>query len=516
MSALQALAQSIAARGTPRVFGIPGSGPSLTLIDALDKAGIPFITTHFEGSAAVMAGVTGYLSGQAGAAVCIKGPGLANMAPGLAFCSLEGFPMVALAEAYTPDTPSGKAHKRLDHGGLVAAVSKGHRFLSKSGPDYGALADWAEADKAGAVLLNIAAEAIDRDDPLPSMVEADTGIGEILSRLGQSQRPVLIAGTLAIRQKWTEHLNGLSIPIFTTAAAKGAVDETLAHAAGVYTGAGLDRVCEKTVLPQADLIIGLGLRSSEVLVSGNLPCAAVNIDPLGNAETPGFEFDSVAGTQEIGALFDALKDASWGLGDIAATHQALRTRLLEQAFLPAQVFETLAARFDGQARLTVDTGYFCTIAEHAWQARTPGDFLGAGQSRYMGAGLPMAIAAALHDPNKPVIAALGDGGIGMYAAEAKLAVRHKLPLLIVLLSDGGFGSVRTRAINNGLTQQPLLIPHPSWLQAFDGLGIPGASVKSEPEFEKALADWNPASGPCYIEAAFDPDAYQDMVSGVRA
>ena len=81
---LQKLAEQIASRNTRFVFGIPGSGPSLDLIDALEKHGVGFHLTHFEGSAALMAGAVGKLSGKSGVAVSIKGPGLTNMLPGLA------------------------------------------------------------------------------------------------------------------------------------------------------------------------------------------------------------------------------------------------------------------------------------------------------------------------------------------------------------------------------------------------------------------------------------------------
>ena len=114
MKHLEALAHQMAARNVSHVFGIPGSGPSLFLLDALEKRGIRFHLTHFEGSAALMAGAIGKLSGRSGVAISIKGPGLANMLPGLAACSLDAFPVVSIAEAYLPDTPLENAHKRIE------------------------------------------------------------------------------------------------------------------------------------------------------------------------------------------------------------------------------------------------------------------------------------------------------------------------------------------------------------------------------------------------------------------
>ena len=138
----------------------------------------------------------------------------------------------------------------------------------------------------------------------------------------------------------------------------------------------------------------------------------------------------------------------------------------------------------------------------------------AGQGRTMGTSIPMAIAAALYD-RLATVAVVGDGGIGMHVAELKLAVAERLPLLVLLISDGGFGSVRSRALADGLTQAPLLIAEPSWLAVLEGLGLPGTRAESETALADALADWDPASGPAYIEFPCDPEAYQAMVEGLR-
>jgi acetolactate synthase-1/2/3 large subunit len=133
----------------------------------------------------------------------------------------------------------------------------------------------------------------------------------------------------------------------------------------------------------------------------------------------------------------------------------------------------------------------------------------------MGTGLPMAIGAALHDPSVPTVMVAGDGGIAMYLAEVKLAVQHKLPLLIVLMTDNAFGSVRTRAIKDGLTQKPLIMDGKSWVPVFEALGIPGTRAENADAVTEALSDWMPSSGPAFIEIPFEPDAYEAMIDSIR-
>jgi acetolactate synthase-1/2/3 large subunit len=523
MSALYALAEDIAGRGVPHIFGIPGSGPSLTLLDALEKRGVPFYLTHFEGTAALMAGTVGRLSGRAGAAISIKGPGLANMVPGLAACRLETLPVVSISEAYLPGTSPSKAHKRMDHDGLVLSVAKGRRFLSKKGPRFSDLANWAEAEVPGPVHLDVAESAIENDAPIPDVPQHQHGgvhgsaCQELFDLVAAADRSVLIAGTLSLRKKLSSHLNQLSVPVFSVAAAKGVIDETLSHAAGVYTGTGLELTPEFSILRQADLVIGIGLRHNEVLAVKPFPCKAISLDPLGHTLCRGFHFDHVFdGTlEEIEAVFTALGDKRWGMEGLSRCFEKMRKKMLAGQFMPASAFQVIEQHLQHRARLVLDTGNFCTIGEHIWRVPKPEWYLASGQARYMGVGLPMALGAAIYDPGIPTVAFLGDGGIGMFIADIKMAVKHHLPLTVVLMSDGYFGSIRMRSIKDGLTEVPTTIYQPSWVKAVECFGVHAARAKDEAEIETVLKSWNPSLGPLFIEIPFDPESYQHMVANIR-
>ena len=133
----------------------------------------------------------------------------------------------------------------------------------------------------------------------------------------------------------------------------------------------------------------------------------------------------------------------------------------------------------------------------------------------MGTGLPMAIAAAIHDPSVPTVAFAGDGGIGPFIAEPKIAVERRLPLLFCLLTDGRFASIRGRSLQDGLTEKPLTPALPSWLGAMEGFGMPVFSASNEVSATDALSAWNPTEGPAYLEVSFETDPYQAMVNDSR-
>lgn len=505
MSLPREVADAIAATGVSRVFGIPGGGPSLELVDELERRGVPFHTTAFEGSAAIMAGLTGRLTQRAGVALAIKGPGFGNLLAGMATCRFESWPLVAISEAFAPDAPASRAHKRLAHDVAVHGIAKAFGRCSNGG--FARACTIAEAETPGAVALDL----VEGDPPVEVELVPPVGSGNALGLLEKAKRPVVIVGTLAIRLGLSSRLAELAIPVFTTAAAKGALDERLEHAAGVYTGVGLSLSPEVSVLPEADLVVGIGLRSTELLGHPALPI--LNLDPLGAAALPGIGATELT-LGDLDQLIAQLGTFRWGCDIVGSSLTHMRSALNEGPFLVAGALSAAAATLP-DARLVVDTGFFCTIAEHVWTATGVDDFLGSGAARSMGVGLPMAVAAALHDRGRPTICAVGDGGLPMFLAEFAIAVRERLPLAILHMNDGGFGSIRPRARSGGLTLSPLAALIASWAPIFDGFDVPVRRVRQAEELRAALDDWRPEGGPIFVECSFDPAAYERMSEELR-
>jgi acetolactate synthase-1/2/3 large subunit len=514
MSEIEKLADEMASAGTTHVFGITGSGASLLLCDRLERRGVEIVRTMFEGSAGIMAGTAGRLTGRPSAAVTIKGPGLANLIPGLAVSAFESFPMVALCEAYPPGSPPSKAHKRLDHATMTRPVVKSACPLTERGPGFADMWRVAQDEVPGPVLLDLAGPIPDWSEPLPVRI-APPGNAAVIDRIAAAKRPVVIAGSLAVRLGWAEALSKLRIPVFTTASAKGAVDEQLPHAAGIFTAVGLQLTPEASLIEAADLVVGLGLRPAELLATKPFVCPAVNIEAVAEiAGCEAFQFCAVTSVDAAGQVFAELGEKSWGIDEVMHCRSRLEHALLE-GFLPGRAFRAIEDRFDRRARIVMDTGYFCTIGEHAIRAARSDLCLMSAQGRYMGTGLPMALAAAMCAPAEPTIAVVGDGGIGMYVGELRIAVERKLPLLVVLMSDGRFGSIATRAIKDKLSATSFTPADPSWLKVVDGFGVPVRRAASDEQLRDALQAWRPEDGPGYIEIAFDPDPYERMVAGIR-
>ena len=286
---LSFVSEEILSRRIKHVFGIPGGGTSLELLDKLITGNVNFHATHFEGSAAIMGGVVGKLSGVAGVAVSIKGPGFANMLSGLSFCSLECLPIVGIVEAYGVDAPISAAHKRMSHKELSMGVVKDRFDLTETGTGVSHAFSLATVEIPGPVLLELAETANSSTMCGQSNSIVSTPTEDLSSYIDASRSPIIIAGSLCVRENLSKQLETLNIPVFSTVSAKGVVNELMSHSAGIFTGVGLELTPEFELISKADLVIGIGLRNTEVLAATPFDCPSINFDKTRNKTTLGFE-----------------------------------------------------------------------------------------------------------------------------------------------------------------------------------------------------------------------------------
>ena len=128
----------------------------------------------------------------------------------------------------------------------------------------------------------------------------------------------------------------------------------------------------------------------------------------------GFKFDYILGgkKERWRTIFSALEEKAWGVDEVQGCLKKLRDEKLSHSFLPAKAFHVVERHFQHHCRLVLATGNFCTIGEHVWRVPKPEWYLAAGQGRYMGTGLPLALGGSLYDQDVPTVAFLGDGGVG--------------------------------------------------------------------------------------------------------
>ncbi|MBF8287407.1 MAG: hypothetical protein HW381_515, partial [Candidatus Rokubacteria bacterium] len=260
--------------GVQRIFGVPGGGSNLELLEAARAQGLPFVLCHQESAACIMAAVTGELGGAPGAVLSTLGPGVSASATGLAHAFLDRSPLIYLSDRHPGATLGFATHQAFDHAAVLGPVVKASLAVTaeSAGHWIAHAAQLAMKEPRGPVHLDLPADVAGRPAvpfatmatpaPLPQPAAAD--LDHAAAMIRQAKRPVVLVG-LQCRPadaKWLRAFaEALPAPVLTTYKAKGALPDPHPLAMGVFTGGAL----EEPVVGRADLIIAFGLDTVELI-----------------------------------------------------------------------------------------------------------------------------------------------------------------------------------------------------------------------------------------------------------
>src|ERR1700752_616572 len=115
--------ETLEARGVTHVFGVPGAKID-KVFDRLRDSNIKTVVCRHEQNAAFIAGGIGRMTGEAGVALVTSGPGVSNLATGLATANTEGDPVVARGGAVPTSESLKQVHQGLDGVSVCRPVTK--------------------------------------------------------------------------------------------------------------------------------------------------------------------------------------------------------------------------------------------------------------------------------------------------------------------------------------------------------------------------------------------------------
>src|SRR5207245_1038321 len=278
--------------------------------------------------------------------------------------------------------------------------------------------------------------------------------------LSNATRPVVLAGSGAFFSGAGEALRAFvertGIPVTTTSAARGLVDDDHPRCAGGLIHGGI-------ALASADVALVLGSRFNANLVYGGPPLFSpgekvvqVDVRPehLGGLRRP-----DVGLVGDVQATLDALTEA-WTAPEDA--HDAWAEQAQHAAAMSWESWDLQCDRPSEGVHpgwLAREVARFaeehtpCTFVSDGgdsvvWgiafsKAHRPGTnlFIGSAMGT-LGIGLPFAVAARAARPDEPVFLFTGEGAFGLSAIELDTAARHRLPVVAVVVNNGGWGDVR--------------------------------------------------------------------------
>jgi acetolactate synthase I/II/III large subunit len=537
----EAVAAALRAAGVPRLYGVPGGGSSLDLVEAAAAEGIPFVLARQETAAVIMAATEAELAHRPVAALVTRGPGVGNAANGMAQASLDRAPVLLLADGFTGAERAFANHQFFDHAGMLAPVTKGAARAVEPGGAPGVMAAsllaTAMAAPRGPVLLELSGAAARAPAALPGPValapppEARLAEGPALDAaralLGAARRPVIVAGLEATEPAACAALRDLAArlgcPVLVTYKAKGVLPDADPLFAGVFTGG----AAEAPVMAEADLILLAGADPVEFIPQPWRYAAPV-LD-LGTAPRP-LHYATPAA-----ALYGPLAPALAALGGEASAWEGVTIARHREAWLAAlangptlpggnrglspQAVVALAAascREAGRApRVAVDAGAHMFPCTTFWPAERPGDLLISNGLATMGFALPAGIAAALHDPARGALAFTGDGGLLMALGELATAVVLGVKLAIVVFNDATLSLIDIKKGGRDLPGGALAWPEADFAGIMQSLGGIGLRATDEAGYRDALAAALAAPGPALVDVRVDPGSYPAQIKALR-
>ena len=530
------IAAALARHGVRRMFGVPGGGSSLDLIEAAADLGIEFVLTRNESAALMMAAATAELSGTPGVAITTKGPGTANGTNGFAYAAIDRAPLVLLTDGFTAAETAFVTHQVFDQQALLAPLAKGAGRLEgeDAADEFEALLKLALTPPFGPVLVELTSEAaknVVRAVAVPAPTHASAAdptpgpLDAARSLLVTARRPVLILGlesrSAVIATAVRRLAESLACPVLVTYKAMGVMPDAHPQFIGGFTSG----VAEYETVSRADLILLVGFDPVELLRQRWRYSAPV-IDIAAVRHAVHYVEPAVALhgaiAKAIEALTDGARPGDWTGDELSQLKRGMRAALRYEShgpgLSPQQVVEiaaAAAAQLPALPRITVDAGAHMFSAMAFWPSAAPFDALISNGLATMAFALPAAIASALQQPERIAIAFTGDGGLFMCLAELSTAVETGARVVTIVFNDGALSLIDIKQQQRRLPTRGVRWQRPDFAAVMRGLGGRGYRVEDEAGYRDALAAAFSGAGPVLIDVVIDPTGYTDQLKALR-
>ena len=547
------LAAALRRHGVSTLFTLPG-GHILLLLDACPAEGIRVIDTRHEGAATLAAEGWALATCQTGVAAVTAGPGFANGLIGLLDAGSWSVPLLMIAGRTGTNHQGRGAVMDVDQRGIAAPAAKWAATCLLSGriPNYAAEAlHRARSGCPGAVYLEVPWDVM-REEPAPLDVRPDghaaeparpaappDAVGAALAALRAAQRPLIVAGSGAFWSGAGDEIASFAekaqIPVITASAARGVVADSHPWSLGSLVHGGL-------AIPSSDCVLLLGSAFNANVMYGNAPLFGadqtiiqVDIAPerIGGNRTPqiGIAGDVRSFVHDLGgAWHDGSGERRVWL-DTARGYARSSLDFWDQqidshsggVLHPGAVAREVAAfareRFGGDVTFVADGGDALAWALAYFYAERPGRLLTTTTALgSLGVGMPFALAAKAARPREPVLLFVGDGSFGLTAMEVDTAVRHDLPVIVVVSNNSGWGDVRHEQdhfFGAGHRVASELLPT-RYDRLGEALGARGEHVEGFDELRPALQR-AVESGRCtVIDVATDPAVLSELLKMVAS
>ncbi|MEO0400926.1 MAG: thiamine pyrophosphate-binding protein [Pseudomonadota bacterium] len=539
--AADVLAARLYDAGCRHAFGMPG-GEVLTLVDALERAGIQFILCKHENAAAFMAEGAWHRTGAPGILVATVGPGALNGVNAVANAHQDRVPLIVLAGCVDADEVQTYTHQVLDQTAVFRPITKA-TFTLNIGAAH-VIADKAVGialeGRPGPVFIDVpitvAVTAVTPEIPsrravAAPVIPAARALDTMRAHLAGADRPILIVGVDALNQGFDtrrtdiadtlrQFVETYNVPVITTYKAKGVLPEDHPLSLG---GAGLSPKADKVLLPmvqRADLIIGLGYDPIEMRTGWRdfyFPGIQTMIDITAEPNHHYMHQATANVIGDCGATLTAMADgvpprATWTSGEIEAAKADLAEAFpSDDAWGPAAVIDTCRTTLPRDTLASADSGAHRILLSQMWECYAPRDLMQSSALCTMGCAIPLAMGAQVVEPDRTVVSFSGDAGFLMVAGELSTAAELGLRTIFVVFVDASLALIELKQRQRQLTNAGVDFAKHDFAAIGRAFGGAGHTVTSRTELNAALTSAQSADTFTVIAAVIERGAYDGRI-----
>ena len=542
LTGADAVVEMLKAHGVEVIFGLCGD-TSLPLYDALGRLGsIRHVLTRDERHAAYMADGYARLSGKVGVCEGPSGGGATYILPGLVEANESSIPILAINTDVSVSSRGKYTLTELDQRTLMKPLTKWNAVLDRSADIPRTFRKAFEAMTSGrpgaahiALPFDVQNGPVERADVWadPTMgvfpsrrVAPDASMVELASRLlRKAKNPLFICGGGVVLSGAEGELLALAetlgAPVATTISGKGSIDERSPSAVGVV-GSNGGTPETRAVVDAADVVVFVGCRAGSVTTerwrhpaAGKARIIHIDVDPA----VPGTNYqvdvpligdarlclatlnEALEGYKRDGDLsfVDAQKRAKFQKFDALA-------RSADTPIKPERVVQELSKVLDPDAVVVADPGTPCPYFSAYYVVRGTGRRYFSNRAHgALGYAAAASMGAHIARPQVKTVAVMGDGSFGMCVGELETAVRLKLPITFIVISNAVYGWIKAGQ-KTGYSQRYFSVDfgvtdHARVAEAF---GVKSWRVTQPAELSGVLKRALAADGPTLVDVVCQP------------
>ena len=516
------LLECLSRLGIKEIFGYPG-GAVIPIYDELYsfKDIKHYFARHEQGA---VHEADGYArsTGKVGVCLATSGPGATNLVTGIMTAHMDSIPLLAITGQVTSTLLGKDAFQESDIVGITVPITKNNYLVQdiRELPRILKEAYYiASTGRPGPVLVDIPRDIQLEEIPFDEfkklyeqefelegynpVYEGHKGqIKTAIKMIKDSKKPLIIAGAGILKghayDELKEFVDKTNIPVAMTLLGLGSFPANHELALGMIGMHGTTYA--NYAANEADLVIAAGMRFDD-RVTGNpqkfLPNAKIihiDIDPAEIGKNKLIDVPIVGDLKnvlaELNEKVPKLSHTKW-LDEVAKLKKkySLTFRKTEEDILiPQEILFEINKLTKGEVIVATDVGQHQMWSAQFIKFNNPYSILTSGGAGTMGFGLPAAIGAQVANPDKKVLAIVGDGGFQMTFQELMMIKEYNLPVKIFIINNSYLGMVRQwqELFNDRRYSSVDLSYNPDFIKIGEAYGIKSIQLKTKKDLKKHL------------------------------